>query len=68
MSNPQLPLWAMQRINAVLADEARAGRRPSNQVLARRTGLSKRLIRRCLIHSARNSSGPVTAGATPPSS
>lgn len=47
-----MPIWAIQRINAVLAAEYELGRRPTNEVLARRTGLSKRIVRRCLIHSA----------------
>jgi hypothetical protein len=52
MSNQTMPIWALQRINAVLAAEYDLGRRPTNEVLARRTGLSKRIVRRCLIHSA----------------
>ena len=52
MSNQAVPIWAIQRINAVLAAEYDLGRRPTNEVLARRTGLSKRIVRRCLIHSA----------------
>jgi len=52
MSNQAIPIWAIQRINTVLAAEYALGRRPTNEILARRTGLSKRIVRRCLIHSA----------------
>jgi len=52
MSNQAIPIWALQRINTVLATESALGRRPTNEILARRTGLSKRIVRRCLIHSA----------------
>jgi hypothetical protein len=50
-----MPIWAIQRINAVLAAEYDLGRRPTDTVLAQRTGLSKRLVRRCLIHSVMSS-------------
>jgi hypothetical protein len=47
-----MPAWAILRVNAVLAEEYELGRRPTDEILARRTGLSKRFVRRCLIHSA----------------
>ena len=52
MTFPAVPVWAVQRVNAVLARDDFSG---SAQVgmaeLARRTGLSKRLVRRCLFYT-----------------
>lgn len=48
MPSKGLPIWAVRRVNAVLSEETSSGRRPTSDLLARRTGLSKRLIRRCL--------------------
>lgn len=51
MTNPAIPVWALQRVNTVLA-EHQSGRTPASTAdLARRTGLSKRMVRRCLFHS-----------------
>jgi hypothetical protein len=52
MSSYPMPIWAIQRITAVLATEHALGRYPTNAVVARRTGLSERLVRRCLVHMA----------------
>lgn len=51
MTNPAIPVWALQRINTVIDGEYRSGRSPASaDYLARRTGLSRRMVRRCLIH------------------
>ena len=51
MTNPAIPVWALQRINTAIEDEHRFGRSPASaDDLARRTGLSRRMVRRCLIH------------------
>jgi IclR helix-turn-helix domain len=51
MTQQQLPTWAVQRVAAVLQAERRTGRRTMNPAdLARRTGLSKSLARRCQTH------------------
>ena len=54
MTNPAIPVWALQRINTVIGGEHRSGRSLASAAdLARRTGLSKRMVRRCLIHVRR---------------
>ncbi|MEX5262218.1 hypothetical protein [Kocuria sp. CPCC 205263] len=51
MTQQGLPKWAVQRVAAVLKTERGAGRRTMNPAdLARRTGLSKSLARRCQAH------------------
>ena len=53
-----LPSWAVQRVAAVLASEQRDGAGTTSPVdVARRTGLSKSLARRCL-HQLRTVSRP----------
>lgn len=44
------PGWAVQRVAGVLETEQQTGRRTNTIDLARRTGLSKSLARRCLNH------------------
>ncbi|NMR29157.1 hypothetical protein [Crystallibacter degradans] len=44
------PGWAVQRVAGALETEQQAGRRTNTIDLARRTGLSKGLARRCLNH------------------
>lgn len=43
-----LPAWAIQRVAAALDAETRDGGQRTAVELARRTGLSKSLTRRCL--------------------
>ena len=51
MTQQELPKWAVQRVSSVLQAERGAGRRTMNPAdLARRTGLSKSLARRCQTH------------------
>ncbi|WP_077488836.1 hypothetical protein [Sinomonas mesophila] len=53
-----LPAWAVQRVAAVLASGQREGGASADAVeVARRTGLSKSLARRCL-YQLRTESGP----------
>jgi hypothetical protein len=52
MTFPAVPVWAVQRVNAVLArDDFSGGAQAGTAELARRTGLSKRLVRRCLFYT-----------------
>lgn len=52
VTNESVPVWAIQRVNAVLAQGQEQGRVPTTmEDLARRAGLSKRMTRRCLFHS-----------------
>jgi len=52
MTHPAVPVWAVQRVNAVLArDDISGCPQAGTAELARRTGLSKRLVRRCLFYT-----------------
>lgn len=52
MTLPAVPVWAVQRVNAVLSRDDLSGCPQAGMAeLARRTGLSKRLVRRCLFYT-----------------
>ena len=52
MTFPAVPVWAVQRVNAVLSRDDLSGCPQAGMAeLARRTGLSKRLVRRCLFYT-----------------
>jgi hypothetical protein len=51
MTQHGLPKWAVQRVSGVLQTERDAGRHTMDPAdLARRTGLSRSLARRCQAH------------------
>lgn len=55
MSQQTLPVWAVQRVTAVLQSERKAGNAMTNpKEVARRTGLSKRLAQQCMTHLKRD--------------
>lgn len=56
----QLPAWAIQRVATILESQNREGAQLNSAVdLARRSGLSKNLARRCLNHLQNVPSRPV---------
>jgi DNA-binding IclR family transcriptional regulator len=61
MTQQGLPQWAVQRVATVLQAERGTGQRTLNPAdLARRTGLSKSLARRCQAHLT--TASPATSG------
>jgi hypothetical protein len=54
------PGWAVHRVAGALETEQEAGRRTNTINLARRTGLSKSLARRCLKHLQTTSAAVIT--------
>lgn len=61
-----LPAWAIQRVAAALDAERRDGTSETAVDLARRTGLSKSLTRRCLnqLRASARSAEPVRSRAS----
>lgn len=70
VSGDALPAWALQRVASVVEKEKELGRRiPAVAVVTRRSGLNKRLVRRCLVAlnaSRTHSHAPPTAHSSEP--